>query len=70
MAETEQLNTLKRKSLMQRSHATSFISTVDALEDLENYRHHLQEIYQSVISLDGPIHDLLHATDSEHCEDV
>jgi hypothetical protein len=73
MAYKEQLNTLKRKSLKLRSHSMSFISTVDALEDLENYRHRLQEIYQSLISLDGPIHDLLHneeyAAGSEHFEE-
>jgi hypothetical protein len=58
--------------MTERSHAKSSISAYDAFEDLEHYRDHLQEIYQSLVSLDGPIHGLLDhekcATGSGHCE--
>jgi hypothetical protein len=63
---------IQRILLTRRSNATSYVSTHEEFEDLEHHRHHLQETYQRLISLDGPVHDLLddekYAIGSGYCK--
>jgi len=70
---------LKRKRATQCTHATRFMSTINAFDDstnfeeIEHYRDRFQEILQNLITLDETIHDLLedeeYAADAEKCED-
>jgi hypothetical protein len=63
MTDAEKVKRLKLKPTRRCSHATSFITTVNALdssiafEELENYSDRLQEVLQNLISPDDCIRD-------------